>query len=66
MAADKIINIDEGDINADWIKFANRTAQKQELAIHARLAKQFAKEAKGKPQTPDTTTDLSPDNPDVA
>jgi hypothetical protein len=53
--ADKIINIDEGDVNADWIKLANPAAQKQELAIHARLAKQFKQEAaKGKPKTKDT------------
>jgi hypothetical protein len=40
----EIVNIDEGDVNADWIKLANPTAQKQELAIHAALAKQFAQE----------------------
>ena len=42
----KIINIDEGDHNADWIKLVNGgKSREQELAIHEELAKQYAAEA---------------------
>ena len=42
----KIINIDEGDHNADWIKRVNGgKSREQELAIHEELAKQYAAEA---------------------
>lgn len=43
--APKIINIDEGDINADWIKLVNGGRSRiRELAIHKKLAAQYAKE----------------------
>jgi hypothetical protein len=49
---DPLINIDEGDVNADWIKLANPQAQREELAIHAALAKRFAQEEGTDPLAP--------------
>ena len=39
---EKVFNIDEGDANADWIKFVNGgKSRRLELAIHAKLAKEY-------------------------
>jgi len=43
--AKKIINIDEGDENADWIKNVNGGRSRiRELAIHRQLAAKYRKE----------------------
>jgi hypothetical protein len=59
----KVINIDEGDNNADWIKRVNGgESQRRELEIHAKLAKgKDAGADKAQDRKPDTEADKKSD-----